>query len=249
MIKKILPKLLFRLKKNTLLIVIYLFSFLGNAQITSSSSIDPQIMELIDSYKKNISSGNSNQAQEIKKEILELANHAYPDKLDEINNMLKIQEKKQAEPDSKKNTNSNLASKNNSINKDVIEFSVKGNQYYAIKPKDNRFEGLYTYPGKEARFWKYVEGEPIVELKENQQGRFQAHGVAPLKITWWLECDRSGIIESLTGPGGTRYWLVVRYEEAGEYNYPEKGSFDIMTLDVIKENGKMVILGEREKTN
>jgi len=52
--------------------------------------LDPQVLDLIDAYNNAKRTGRTNEADEFKKTILEIAGHAYPDKLNEINGMLGI---------------------------------------------------------------------------------------------------------------------------------------------------------------
>jgi hypothetical protein len=53
-------------------------------------TIDSELLALIEEFKKAKASGNTDEADEFKKTILEIAGHAYPDKLNEINGMLGI---------------------------------------------------------------------------------------------------------------------------------------------------------------
>lgn len=135
-----------------------------------------------------------------------------------------------------------------------IKYTIGQDNFCAVEAPDDRFFGLYKYPGKEPRYWEYAQGEPIVKLEAGQKGRFQPHGVPSLAISWWLESDCKGNVSVRHNDRGDYYILVMRYEEGSDGNYP-KGSFNRVSLTVFGDDptlseeyrGKTVILGERIK--
>lgn len=156
-----------------------------------------------------------------------------------------------ATPDTKNTEKVLVAVKPDNHDQPVISFKRAGNDYCAIKaPANSEFIGLYEYPGNEPVFYgtKRV-GEPVVQLdaterESGRSGKFQAHGIDPYEIVWWIESDCNGNEEVINGELGDRRILVVKYL-TGDGNYPV-GSYDRFTLDKFK-TGKIVILGEREK--
>lgn len=233
--------------KKIIQIASFLFFQIINAQ-EKSITFDSELLKLITEYKQELSLGNQTKVDELKYEIKEIVNHAYPEKVSEIEKILSQSVlSKQNEEKSILKFNNNTTSAEKSEN-NVITFLYKNRAYCAVKPNTDKFNGLYEYNGTEPRFWEYKKGEPIVELNGDQTGRFQSHGVPALKIKWWLESDCNGKISIIDGELAKRYTLVIKFEEAGENNYPSIGSYDMMYLDVYYEDGKMIILGEREKT-
>lgn len=232
---------------NLKIILILLIISFKPIFVNAQNTIDPQVLELVEDYKNAIASGDTTNEKKIKSEILEIANHAYSDRLQEIDELLKKAQKAVLTKVSEENRTSK-SSVPKAYDKNVLSFSINESSFCAVKSPNIRFNGLYKYRGKEARFWKYEEGEPIVELGEHQKGKFQNHGQPALEVTWWLESDCKGNIASINGALADRYTLVIRYEESGPDGYPVKGSFDRMMLDAYKgESTKIVILGEREK--
>jgi hypothetical protein len=207
---------------------------------------DPSLTELINQYRKEVGSGNSVKAQQLKNGIMAMAKQAYPERLKDLEKILAKDEPGVEKP---KRAILEHSSGSGKLDAKVFSYSLDGDSFCAVEPPDTRFNGLYIYPGQEARFWKFEKGEPIVELNADQSGKFQNHGVPPVRIKWWIESDCKGKIQKIEGALGERYILVLRYEETGSPGYPPPGSFRRMALDVFKENNKIVILGERVKQN
>jgi hypothetical protein len=58
--------------------------------LQNETVFDPELLALIDDFKKAQEEGNTTKSSELKKTVLEIAGHAYPDKLNEINLLLGI---------------------------------------------------------------------------------------------------------------------------------------------------------------
>ena len=151
----------------------------------------------------------------------------------------------------KNTTQATVTPKAETPKKKDLSFTINSNNYCAIKaPANSEFIGLYEYPGNEPVFWGTKKvGEPVVQLdatesENGRTGKFQAHGIAPFDILWWLESDCNGKEQVMNGELGDRRILIVKYL-TGNGNYPP-GSYDRFTLDKFK-TGRIVILGEREK--
>jgi len=127
----------------------------------------------------------------------------------------------------------------------AIAFTYNNDTYYAIRTTSSLFCGLYKYPGKEPRFFKYAEGEPIILLNDDQSGEYQTHGTPAIPIKWWIESDYKGKLQMISGALADRYYLVVQFGPGSKYSI--EGNFDRMILDVYKDGSKVVILGERVK--
>lgn len=127
----------------------------------------------------------------------------------------------------------------------VIAFTFNGDTYYAKQTNDPKFAGMYKYNGKEPRFFKYEQGEPIVFLGENHEGEYQNHGVPARPVQWWIESDPKGNFQVTKGELADRYLVVVKF--TGGDGYPAVGEYQRMTLDVYKDGSKTAIMGERIK--
>lgn len=90
-------------------------------------------------------------------------------------------------------------------------------------------------------------GEPIIELRGDGTGRFQAHMIAPIAIRWWLKSSPTGVPDKVTGRNGNyRYTVVLQYLNSTNGNYPS-GSYASWYLDTDVAAGCSIILGERFK--
>ncbi len=126
----------------------------------------------------------------------------------------------------------------------VEKIDLKGTIYTVTKkvPPDLKFIlGKYSYE------WGKETEEPIVQLNEDGTGLFQPHMVAPIPISFWLDCDEAGNIRKQEGAEG-RYQvtLLVKYGNSTNGNYPTNG-YDLMGVLVVPSQDYVVILGERYK--
>ena len=117
---------------------------------------------------------------------------------------------------------------------------------------------VYTVTKKIPEEMKYILGEyqyewgkngkePIVYLSDKNEGVFQPHMVAPIPITFWLDCDEKGVVRKKTGING-RYQvtLLIKYGESASRNYAT-GTYDLMGVTVVPDENYAVIYGERYK--
>lgn len=123
----------------------------------------------------------------------------------------------------------------------VEKLTVMGNTYTVTKVFPEEIIGEYTYEGKLGK-------EPKVLLKDNGTGYFQPHGVAPVNIIFWIDCDENGVWRKQVGATGRyQYTLVLQYQDGGTSKNYEKGKYDLMGVMVLKDLGRAVIYGERYK--
>jgi hypothetical protein len=121
---------------------------------------------------------------------------------------------------------------------EVITKDLEGTSYTVSQHFPPEILGKYTYEGK---------GEPIVLLNEDGTGLFQPHGVAPIKIKFWIDCDETGKWRRQDGiEGRYQYTLLIQYQESDSGNYPS-GKYDLMGVAVLHDLGRAVIYGERYK--
>lgn len=126
----------------------------------------------------------------------------------------------------------------------VEKIDLKGTTYTVTKkiPDDLKvILGRYTYE------WGKETEEPIVQLDEDGTGLFQPHMVAPIPISFWLDCDEEGNIRKQEGING-RYQvtLLIQYGNSPNGNYPTNG-YDLMGVTVVTDENYVVIYGERYK--
>ncbi len=122
----------------------------------------------------------------------------------------------------------------------VEKLTVMGNTYTVTKVFPEEIIGEYTYEGK--------GGGPKVLLNDNGTGYFQPHGVAPVNIIFWIDCDEKGVWRKQVGATGRyQYTLVIQYQDGGTSKNYEKGKYDLMGVMVLKDLGRAVIYGERYK--
>lgn len=121
----------------------------------------------------------------------------------------------------------------------VVSIDVAGNQVHASPAIPPAMLGLYRYER---------QGEPVIELGPGNVGSFQAHGVAPIPIRYWIQTDETGVPYKQSGEGNPNYLhvLVVQYGPGGGGNYPE-GSHDRWQWIHDVEGGCAILLGERYK--
>lgn len=89
-------------------------------------TIDSELLALIDEFKKAQASGNSDEANEYKRTILEIASHAYPDRINEITQMLDIAKEKPA--------NSHTNSERPTVEKEISKTETVKHKVVQIKP-------------------------------------------------------------------------------------------------------------------
>ena len=121
----------------------------------------------------------------------------------------------------------------------VIKIDLKG-KIYTVSPKiPKEIVGVYLYERK---------GEPKVVLNSNGTGSFQPHGVAPISMKFWVDCDENGVWRKKEGINGRyQYTLLVQWQSGTNGNYPFNG-YDLMPVAVVIDEGYALIYGERYKT-
>ena len=123
----------------------------------------------------------------------------------------------------------------------VEKIAVMGKTYTVTKAIPEEIVGEYTYEGN--------GGEPKVLLKKDGSGYFQPHQVAPVNITFWVDCDEKGEWRKQEGSTGRyQYTLLTQYQDGGTSKNYEKGKYDLMGVMVLKDLGRAVIYGERYMT-
>jgi len=120
----------------------------------------------------------------------------------------------------------------------VQTVSIDGRSVPVSRSFPPQILGRYLYEKK---------GEPIIELRGDGSGAFQAHMIAPIQIRWWLKAGANGAPEKITGHNGNyRYTVVLQYLNSTNGNYPS-GSYASWYLDTDVAAGCSIILGERFK--
>ena len=123
---------------------------------------------------------------------------------------------------------------------DVINLNVMGNSYTVSKAFPPEIIGTYTYEGN--------GGNPKVFLKDDGTGYFQPHGVAPVDILFWIDCDETGKWrKQVGGTGRYQYTLVIQYQDGGTTKNYEYGKYDLLGVMIQPDMGRVSILGERYK--
>lgn len=103
--------------------------------------LDPQLEELISNYHQAINSSNNNQASKIRAEILEIANHAYPDKIDDIMKLIAVPEKKIISKE-----NINLLKNNKSENDSFSEWKfLQSDKAIQVRYQEVKNDGSIAY--------------------------------------------------------------------------------------------------------
>lgn len=120
----------------------------------------------------------------------------------------------------------------------VQVLSVDGQRMPVSRSFPPQITGRYLYE---------KHGEPIIELRQDGTGLFQAHMIAPIAIRWWLKAGANGVPEKITAANGNyRYTVVLQYQNSNNLNYPS-GSYASWYLDTDVAGGCSIILGERFK--
>ena len=118
----------------------------------------------------------------------------------------------------------------------IETINLQGRDYTVSKDLPDEIEGLYEYEGKKA---------PIVEINADGTGRFQPHGMPAIPIKVWIDVDDKGEPRKEVGNEKRyRYTLLIQYGEGGGGNY-KAGSYDLLDATVLKDEGIVMILGER----
>lgn len=127
---------------------------------------------------------------------------------------------------------------NTNAQHEMLTINLEGTAYTVSLNFPEEILGEYKYEGK---------GEPIVLLNKNGEGLFQPHGVPPIKIKFWMDCDKTGQWRRQDGiEGRYQYTLLIQYLESSNGNYPS-GKYDLMGVTVLRDLGRAVIYGERYK--
>lgn len=122
----------------------------------------------------------------------------------------------------------------------VEKLTVMGDTYTVTKVFPPEIIGTYTYEGN--------GGDPKVLLKTDGTGYFQPHGVAPVNIKFWIDCEPNGNWRKQVGGNGRyQYTLVIQYQDGGTSKNYENGKFDLMGVTIVTDLGRVVIYGERYK--
>ncbi len=91
--------------------------------------------------------------------------------------------------------------------------------------------GRYDYE------WGKEKTNPIVQLNKDGTGLFQPHGVEPVPIEFWFDCDEKGVIRKQEGINGRfQVTLLIKNGPNSIRNRPP-GSYDLMGLIVVPDRG------------
>ena len=122
------------------------------------------------------------------------------------------------------------------VSADLEKIEIMGDSYTVSKSLPDEIIGTYEYEGK---------GEPIVQINADGTGLFQPHGMPPIKIEIWIDVDDNGEPRRQVGTEQRyRYTLLIQYGPGGDGNYPS-GKYDLMSVTMLKDEGKALVLGER----
>lgn len=121
----------------------------------------------------------------------------------------------------------------------VKQIELNGQTVHITSAVPQELLGRYLYE---------KQGEPIIELKGDGAGTFQAHGVPGIPITWWLRSDEAGVPIKQLGEGNPNYVyvIVLQYGPGGGGNYPQ-GGYGMWAWARDVAGGCAIILGERYK--
>jgi hypothetical protein len=121
---------------------------------------------------------------------------------------------------------------------DVEAIELKGDTYTVSRALPSEIIGTYHYEGK---------GDPIVQINADGTGLFQPHGMPAIPIQIWIDTDDSGEPRRQVGTElRYRYTLLIQYGAGGGGNYPA-GSYDLMGVTMLKDQGIAIVLGERTR--
>ncbi len=124
------------------------------------------------------------------------------------------------------------------ISSEVETIELKGDSYTVSKTLPSEIIGTYQYEGK---------GEPIVQINADGTGLFQPHGMPAIPINIWIDVDETGEPRREVGNEQRyRYTLLIQYGAGGGGNYPD-GSYDLMGVTMLKDQGIAIVLGERTR--
>ncbi len=126
----------------------------------------------------------------------------------------------------------------------VEKIDLNGKEYTVTKkiPDDMKYIlGEYIYN------WGKQKKEPIIQLNADNTGIFQPHDVDGIPIKFWLDCDENGVVRKQEGVNG-RYQvtLLIQYQPSYSRIYPG-GTYGLLGVAVVVDQGYAVILGERFK--
>ena len=120
----------------------------------------------------------------------------------------------------------------------VETINLQGKDYTVSKILPKEIEGTYRYEDKK---------EPIVQINGDGTGLFQPHGMPAIPIKIWIDVDEKGVPRKEVGTEQRyRYTLLIQYGEGGGGNY-KAGSYDLLDVTMLKDEGIAMILGERIK--
>lgn len=118
----------------------------------------------------------------------------------------------------------------------VETINLQGKDYTVSKTLPKEIIGTYRYEEK---------GEPIVQINDDGTGLFQPHGLAAIPIKIWIDVDAKGEPRREIGTEKRyRYTLLIQYGQGGDGNY-KAGSYDLLDVTMLKDEGIATILGER----
>lgn len=118
----------------------------------------------------------------------------------------------------------------------IETITLQGDDYTVCKELPTEIIGVYKY--EETK-------EPIVEIKADGKGLFQPHGMPAIPIKIWIDVDEKGVPRRQIGSEQRyRYTLLIQYGAGGDGNYKE-GSYDLLDVTMLKDEGIATILGER----
>ena len=121
----------------------------------------------------------------------------------------------------------------------ILKIDLKGTTFTVSEKIPEEITGIYLYEH---------EGEPKIVLKSNGTGSFQPHGIDPISIKFWVDCDENGDWRKQKGINGRyQYTLLIQYLDGDNGNYPVNG-YDLMGVAVLPDEGQAVIYGERYKS-
>jgi hypothetical protein len=204
--------------------------------------LDSELLALIEDFKKAQKSGNTVEANELKKNILEIAGHAYPNQIDKINALLietplKI---------TSSTTNTSPSIKTSKIEmdrlgKNVQVIKIKNKTYYLTREIGYPIIGEYLYQSKK---------DPIVKLNADGTGLFQRHQMSRTPMVWGIECEIDGTPKKVKADWGYMFTIWYQIKEKHKGNGWESGeidAWDAASFSVHEDTRSIYILGERIK--
>lgn len=120
--------------------------------------------------------------------------------------------------------------------KQIETIDLMGRNYTVSRELPDEIIGVYRYEEK---------GEPEIVIEKDGTGFFQPHGMAKIPIKIWIDVDETGEPRREVGTElRYRYTLLIQYGEGGGGNY-KAGSYDLLDVTMLKDEGIAMILGER----